>query len=66
MSHDKACEINSHATIRVKEEVFMPEIQETPSAKQEKEDTLHPLILSRLFKIARDFENQGNVHQAIG
>jgi len=44
----------------------MPEIQETPSAKQEKEDTLHPLILSRLFKIARDFENQGNVHQAIG
>ncbi|MDO8137933.1 MAG: tetratricopeptide repeat protein [Candidatus Brocadiales bacterium] len=44
----------------------MPEIQETPSAKQEKEDTLAPLILSRLVKIARDFENQGNVHQAIG
>jgi len=44
----------------------MPKIQETPSAEQEKEDTLAPLILSRLFKIARDFENQGNVHQAIG
>ncbi|HLA37895.1 MAG TPA: tetratricopeptide repeat protein [Candidatus Brocadiales bacterium] len=44
----------------------MPEIQETPSAEQEREEVLTPLILGRLVKIARGFENQGNAHQAIG
>ena len=44
----------------------MPAIQETPSAKQEKEEGYTPLVLSRLIRIAKDFENQGNVHQAIG
>jgi tetratricopeptide (TPR) repeat protein len=44
----------------------MPEIQETPLAEQEKEETITPLVLGRLVKIARGFEDQGNVHQAIG
>lgn len=44
----------------------MPAIQETPSAEQKKEEGYTPLVLSRLIRIAKDFENQGNAHQAIG
>ncbi len=44
----------------------MPEIQEIPSTEPEKGEVLTPLILSRLINIARDFENHGNIHQAIG
>ncbi|HHT9119658.1 MAG TPA: tetratricopeptide repeat protein [Candidatus Hypogeohydataceae bacterium YC41] len=44
----------------------MPEIQEALLPHPEKEDTITPLVLSRLLKLARDFESQGNIHQAIG
>ena len=44
----------------------IPEIQEPPPMQEEKEETITPLVLGRLVKIARGFEDQGNVHQAIG
>jgi TolA-binding protein len=49
-----------------REEISMPEIQEQPPAGPEKEETLTPLVLGRLLKVAMGFENQGNIHQAIG
>ncbi len=44
----------------------IPETQEPPPMQEEKEETITPLVLGRLVEVARRFENQGNVHQAIG
>lgn len=44
----------------------MPEIQEPPPMREEKEETLTPLVLGQLVKVAKRFEDQGNTHQAIG
>lgn len=44
----------------------MPEIQEPPPMQEERDETITPLVLGRLVEVARRFENQGNVHQAIG
>lgn len=44
----------------------MPEIQKPLSAPHEKEDTLTPMVLGRLMKVAKGFEDDGNIHQAIG